>query len=272
MRRMKPVIVGVISRNLCIRRDTLTSAYNCNSEEDEDSSKDLFVAFSNNNNTHHDKTNPRQKPISRSHARSPTPCDEPRVHRDKHTLLWERAVIVDGKLAACIGRTYSVDLIKNTMLKKYITSTKDKEIAAGITIPHGFVDRLSFPFSLRPITMSILPTLAFSGESTLVPWSIYTPSVLLQGQDEQQLIIQAPENMSYVDFLLWYASCHQARIDYSIFIYAQPLLLGQANLHLPRSTAGAAPNLSFFFARVLSCKEMLTHGLVVATHISPSRT
>lgn len=250
---MQPLIVGVISQNLCIRRASGCYHYGCYAEEEEEG-KELFVAFANNGR--HKKQQPQTRVL----------CSEPRVHcNNENTLLWERAVIVDGTLAACIGRTYSADLIKNTMLKVYITTAKDRDIAAGITIPNGFVEKLCFPFKLRPIIVSILPTLAFSGESTLVPWTIYA----MDDREKQQIVIEAPENMNYVDFLLWYASGHRARIDYSIFIYTKPLLFGQATLHGGR----ASPSISFFFARVLSCKEMLAHGLVVvaATHSSPNR-
>ena len=166
-------------------------------------------------------------------------------------VLLERAILVDGEAALCMGRSQSADLVKNTLLKTYITTSKDWDIAAGICIPTGFTGGLSFPFVLRTVTVSLLPTLAFHNPDAQVPWSVFVPGA--QGQR----IIPASEELNHVEFLLQYASKHKARIDYSIFIYTKPLLLGQATI-MAESAAGRQ---TFLFARILSCKELLDHGL-----------
>ena len=218
-------IHGVISQNLCIRRAKYSSA----------DTKDLLLAL----------------PLDAILLQN-----KPMHH--EHKLLLERAILVDGNLALCIPRGQSADRIKTTLLQGYLATPKDWDIAAGICIPSGFVRQLCFPFTTKPVSISVLPTLAFNiahtnnnhEDNALVPWTLYTPG------DLDQQIIKAPENLSYVEFLLHYASEHKVRIDYSIFIYTKPLLFGQATLHCHPSPR------TFYFARIISCKELLDHNLL----------
>lgn len=179
------------------------------------------------------------------------------AQKKQRLVIYERALLINESVVLCILRTYNADNVKRTLFKEHIQTSRDWDVIAGVHIPMGFTAQLNFPLTARPVLMRIWPTLAFNTPTASVPWSVYRSQQRLQGagntEEEEMLILEAPESMTYVEFLLAYAGHHQARIDYTIFIYNKPLLMGYARVR----DRGA-----FFFARILSCKEMLTHGLV----------
>jgi len=238
---MKPVLLGVISKNLCIKKASSTSS---------------TISFSNKGGNYDDIEFFDNLDISSS---SSVRALKEQTNKKFHL---ERAILVNGEMAISLTCTESTEVIKHSLLKKYITDAKDFEIAAGIRIPRGFTEKIHFPFKIHPVTINVLPILAtFGTESSVsVPWTIYIPN------SQNQLVIEAPNTMNYIDFLLSYAAKHQARIDYSIFIYSKPLIFGQATLIYHKEHGSDVSNGSnasgFFFARILSCKELIEQKLV----------
>lgn len=201
----------------------------------------------------HDQATTRQEPSSK--------CDWLRLlsqSQHKSGVIGERAVLLDDNVVLCILRTYNADNVKRALFKQHMNTGKDWDVIAGIHIPQGFVNQLLFPLPSRTLIMRIWPTLAFNAPGTGVPWSIYSTPTQSETSNEAT-ILEAPEHMNYVDFLLAYVGHKHARIDYTIFIFNRPLLMGQATVR------GGRP---FFFARILSCKEMVDHGLVPPTSMS----
>lgn len=245
---MKPIIIGVISKNLCVKKASSSSSINPSKLLYRGGGKyddtEFFGKF-NGYKTHTTKTL--------------------REQNDKKVHL-ERAILIDGEMTICLGLKESAEIIKTSLLKVYLKEAKDFEIASGIRIPQGFVDKIYFPFKTHPVTLNILPILSFGIDtsSVSVPWSIYSPNNNNNNSDQQQQqqhVIEAPESMNYVDFLLCYAAKHQTRIDYSIFIYSKPLIFGQATLVYKTNGSNNSTS-NFFFARILSCKDLIEHKLL----------
>jgi hypothetical protein len=226
------MMLGVISKNLCVRRA------NAPPKDDAEDSDLAFFDLGSSSSS------------SSSNSRTPS----------RPKIILERAFLVNGEHALSVPRTHRPDLLKTTLLKAYVTHPKDKDIAAGISLPDGFAHQIHFPFKAHPVNISLLPTLSFGSDSPLLPWTVYTPTeepVLVAG-GSREMILAVPKPMNYVEFLLHYAARHQARIDYSILFSSKPLLFGKATLRCQGSPS------VFYFARLLSCKELVDHKLIAA--------
>lgn len=220
------MMMGVISKNLCIRR--------ANAPPKDDATEDSDLGF-----------------FELSSSRTPS----------RPKILLERAFLVNGEHALSVPRTHRPDLLKTTLLKAFVTHPKDKDIAAGISLPDCFTHTIPFPFKAHTVNISLLPTLSFGSDSPLLPWTVYTPTeepIVVVGGGSRETILAVPEPMNYVEFLLHYAARHRARIDYSILFSSKPLLFGKATL---RCQGGPTV---FYFARLLSCKELVDHKLIAA--------
>jgi hypothetical protein len=230
-----PVLMGVISKRLCMRHAAKQDQAAETKMEDEPA---LSLLYDNDfcllePHQVHKKSSPNHK------------------RRQQPVLVRERAILVDGRVALCVARTHSPELFKNALLKIYVTHPKDWDIAQGITMSNGFVHPLCFPFKARSIIVSMLPALSFGTDcASAVPWTVYAPA------DAVEHVLEVPSHMDHVAFLLRYAARHRTRIDYALFLHTKPLLFGQATLH------PASPPMTFFFARMLSCKELLQHKLL----------
>jgi hypothetical protein len=132
-------------------------------------------------------------------------------------------------------------------IKELLLSRRPQELDTikGVRIPPGCFHGLQFPLRPPSLRVSVLPAL-FYADSGLVSWSVYSRDY------QQTYALEA--SMSYVDFLLHH--CVQelgitGRIDYTLLIYSNPFLFGQATL-----TSGREAVYSFCFARVLCCRDV----------------
>jgi len=149
-----------------------------------------------------------------------------------------------------MSRTYTSKSIKQLLIKEAAMTLHDLLVLDHIHIPTSFfVKPLLFPLENHPIAVTVLPCLSLQGthlSDALVPWSVSCSN------DYRTFVLDA--DMGYVDFLIQY--CHhqwkfRGKIEYQMYIYQKPLIFGKGTFVAPGQR-----EISFYFGRILCCKEM----------------